>query len=111
MNTASWLVESGCQFPISVSALVINTGGVGLGGTSVEGIGVEVGGISVGGTGVGLAGTSVEGTGVAEGALHPTRNKRTTAIFANGCDNFWVHILHLRFYFMLLSANHQLILL
>jgi hypothetical protein len=109
---------------------VINTSGVGLGGISVEGTGVEVGGISVGGIGVevggtdvgvggisvggrgvGLAGISVEGTGVAEGALHPTRNKRTTAIFANGCDNFWGHILHLLFYFILLSANHQLILL
>ena len=101
MNVASLLFERGCQFPISISALVIKTGGVGVGGVSVGGTVVGVGGISVGGTGVGVGGISVEGTGVgvggisvdgkgaAAGALHPTRNKRTTVIFINTSDNFW----------------------
>ena len=98
MNVASWLFERGCQFPISISALVIKTGGVGVGGISVEGTAVGVGGISVGGTGVGVGGISVggtavgvdgisvEGTGAAAGALHPARNKRTTNIFINRCE-------------------------
>ena len=64
MNVALWLVESGRQFPISISALVIRLVAVGLGGISVDGI------------------------GVAEVALHPTKNNiRTTVVFTNGCDN------------------------
>ena len=64
-NMASELFQRGCQFPISISALVINTGGVAVGGTGVY---VAVGGTDVGvavdGTGVGVA---VDGTGVGVG--------------------------------------------
>ena len=66
---------------------------VGVGGISVEGTVVGVGGISVEGRAVGVGGISVGGTGAAAGALHPTRNNRTTVIFINVSDNFWQHIL------------------
>ena len=92
---ASALFERGCQFPISFSALVLDAGGVGVGGA---GVGVGGTGVGVGGTGVEVEGTGVEvggtgvrvgGAGAAAGALHPTKNKRTTVISTNGCDNLW----------------------
>ncbi len=80
-NMASRLLVTGSQVPISFSTLVLDACGVGVGGT-----GVEVGGtgVEVGGTGAGVG-----GGGAAAGALHPTRNKRSTVISTNGRDNLW----------------------
>jgi len=74
-NIESLLFFKGSQFPISVSTLVINSGGVGVGGALVGGTSV-----GVGGTEVVVEGASVEGIGVAAGALHLTKNKRTTVM-------------------------------
>jgi len=87
-NRASAPFERGCQAPISFSTLVLDTGGVGVGGTGVGvgGMGVEVAGtgVAVGGTGIGVG-----GAGVVAGALHPAKSKRTSVIPTNGCDNLW----------------------
>jgi len=61
---ASELFETGFQFPINVSALVTNTGGVVVGGIVAK------------------------GPGVAAEAWHPTKKKRAAASTINWCDDF-----------------------